>query len=137
MSARPPRPHSQNRSTTGNPLAVAGHLNYLPDEFADFVRLQQDLAVSEVNIVSNGAKGDFTQTLFELSAVVAHILGFYQKRFAQEAYISTAQSARSLVRHARRLAYTPDPGVAASGFVRLLVKAGLSGTVSKGLALAS
>ena len=43
------------------------------------------------------------------------IKGFYQDRYAREAFLSTAQSARSLVKHGRRLGYEPDPGLAAEG----------------------
>ena len=39
--------------------------------------------------------------------------------YAGEAFISTAQAPSSLVRHAHRLAYQPDPGLAASGYVVL------------------
>ncbi len=73
----------------------------------------------------------------ELSALVAHILAVYQDRYAGESFIGTALAASSLVRHARRLSYQPDAGLAATGHVVLFVKPGLSGTIAKGLALAS
>ena len=53
--SRPPRPHT-SLTTTGAPVSRPGKMDYLPDEFADFVKLQSDLAVSEANIVTTGAK---------------------------------------------------------------------------------
>ena len=73
----------------------------------------------------------------ELSALVAHVLSVYQRHYAGEAFISTARAASSLVRHAHRLAYQPDSGLAASGYVVIVTKEGVGGTVAAGLSLAS
>jgi hypothetical protein len=73
----------------------------------------------------------------ELSALVGHVLSVYQRRYAAEAYISTAQAPSSLIRHAHRLAYDPDPGLAASGYVVLFTKDLVNGTVPAGFPLAS
>ena len=43
--------------------------------------------------------------------------------YASEAFLGTARSDTSLVRHARRLAYQPDAGVAATGYQASLTKA--------------
>ena len=71
------------------------------------------------------------------SALVGHVLSVYQRHYAGEAFISTAQAPSSLVRHAHRLAYDPDPGLAASGYVVLFTKERVGGTVAAGLPLAS
>jgi len=112
-------------------------MDYLPSEFAHFVERQRALARAETGLVSSGQEGDFALTLMELSAMVAHILGVYQDRYAREAFLGTAQSARSLVRHGRRLGYEPDPGLSATGYLQITIPENLSGTIAKGFAVAS
>ena len=73
----------------------------------------------------------------ELSALTGHVLSVYQRQFAREAFISTAVAPSSLLRHAQRLGYQPDPGVAASGHIVLTTKPDVAGTIPAGLPLAS
>ena len=134
--SRPPR-HYSGQSTTGAPRTGRGSMDYMPSEFGNLVDRQRALAASELGLVSSGQEGDFAGTLMELSALVAHVLGVYQDRFAGESFLGTARSARSLVRHGRRLGYEPDPGLAATGYLLLHVHDGLSGTVPRGFAVAS
>ena len=134
--SRPPRPHFRV-STTGVQEGRRDRLDYLPYEFRDFVELQKELASSEAGLTTTGAEGDFANTLMEASAVLAHLLGGYQDLYAREAYLLTAVSPRSLVHHARRLAYEPDQGLSATGYAVLTVGEGLEGTVEEGFALAS
>jgi hypothetical protein len=134
--SRPPRPTPRG-AKTGPELAGHGALDYLPSEFADFVERERALATEELGIAPSGQEGDFAETLMDLSALVAHVLGVYQDRFAREAFLRTAQSPQSLVQHGRRLGYEPDPGLAATGYVALRVREGLAGTVKAGFALTS
>ncbi|OJH34516.1 putative baseplate assembly protein [Cystobacter ferrugineus] len=112
-------------------------MDYMPSEFADLVDRQRALAAEELGLVSSGQEGDFAGTLMELSALVSHVLGFYQDRYAREAFLGTAQSARSLVRHGRRLGYEPDPGLAATGHLLFTLHEGLAGTIARGFAVSS
>lgn len=130
--SRPPRPYP-SRATKGELLVRAGRLDYLPLEYADLVALQRALSPH----APAGGEGDFATTLFELSAMVGHVLAVYQNRYAGEAFLRTAQSSRSLVKHARRLAYEADPGLSATGFAHFTIGAGLSGTLPERLHLAS
>jgi hypothetical protein len=132
----PPRPHFRV-STTGAQPGRRDWFDYLPADFADLVRLQQQLAASEAGLATSGAEGDFAYTLMQLSGLLGHLLGIYQDLYARESFLGTAQSARSLVRHARRLAYEPDVGVAATGYVVLTVGPGLAGRIPRGFGLAS
>src|SRR3954447_19284586 len=137
--SRPPIPQPE-KSTGREQSGDLQKLDYLPLEYADLLGLEQDLAVTRLGRPRTGAgpdEADVTQTFMELAALVGHVLSVYQRQRAGEAYISTAQAPSSLVRHAHRLAYDPDPGVAASGHVVVFAKAGVSGTVERGLALAS
>jgi hypothetical protein len=138
--SRPPRP-AFRESTAGDGSAFASRGQFLPIEFAEMVALQGELAQEEARLgttdASTDARGDFARTLFELSALVAHTLGLYQDLYGREAFLTTAQTERSLVLHARRLGYAPDQGLAASGFVVLTIGPGLRGTLPARFAVAS
>ncbi|HWI06242.1 MAG TPA: putative baseplate assembly protein [Solirubrobacteraceae bacterium] len=139
--SRPPRPHPA-ASTGAEQSGDLARLDYLPLEYADLLALQDELAVARLGRPRTQASGeadepDVARTFMELSALVGHVLAVYQRHYAGEAYISTARAPSSLVRHARRLAYDPDPGLAASGHAVLFAKPGAGGTVAAGLALAS
>src|SRR3954454_11960690 len=139
--SRPPYPHAAE-STGAEQLGDLQHLDYLSLQYADLLALEEDLAVTRLGRprtqrAADVKEADVTRTFMELSALVGHLLSVYQRYYAGEAFISTAQAPSSLVRHAHRLAYDPDPGVAASGHVVVFAKDGVSGTVARGLALAS
>ena len=139
--SRPPYPHpseSTGREQTGD----LNRLDYLPLEYDDLLGLQDELAVTRLGrprpqTQDVAEEADVARTFMELSALVGHVLSVYQRHRAGEAFISTAQASSSLVRHAHRLAYDPDPGLAASGYVVVFAKELVSGTVSAGLPLAS
>jgi hypothetical protein len=138
---RPPIPRRRT-STSGALAAGQALLDYLPSEFGDFARRQRELAAEELGFpppaaAGDAAEGDFAGTLMELSALVAHVLAVYQRRFANEAFLRTAQSPRSLVRHGRRLGYEPSPGLSSTGHVVLWAKKGVSGSLPQGFALGS
>ncbi|MGY1708340.1 putative baseplate assembly protein [Geodermatophilus sp. SYSU D00758] len=144
--SRPPNPRSA-RSPVAGTNGDPGRLDYLPQEYADLLALQQDLAVPRLGrprpdtdaaeAPDGGQSGDLAWTFMDLSALLGHVLAVYQRHHAREAFISTARAPSSLVRHAHRLGHDPDPGLAASGHVVLFTKAGVGGSVAAGLALAS
>ncbi|NMO15416.1 hypothetical protein HPC49_12785 [Pyxidicoccus fallax] len=130
--SRPPRPYPAD-PTKRELFSPGGQLTYLPLAYADLLELQRALAEQ----VPPGGEGDFTATSYDLSALVGHVLAAYQNFYAGEVFLRTARTPRSLVKHARRLSYEPDPGLSATGFVHLTLGPGLSGTVQKDLRLAS
>src|SRR3954470_15852369 len=139
--SRPPFPHPTH-TTGGDQTGDLGHIDYLPLAYGELLDLQQRLAATRLHRAmeqddAEVGAGDVARTFMELSALVAHVLSVYQRYYAGEAFLSTAQSPSSLVRHAHRLAYEPDPGLAASGYVVLFTKDGVTGTVPGGLPLAS
>lgn len=133
--SRPPRPHPA-RSTGGTRTDAQDRLDYLPMEYADFLDLERGVAVRGLGRGTD-QRDDVADTFLQLSALVGHVLAVYQRQYAREAYLSTAQAASSLVRHAHRLGSEPDPGLAASGYVVLFTKPGVSGVVAAGQPLAS
>jgi hypothetical protein len=139
--SRPPFPHPTH-TTGGDQTGDLRRLDYLPLAYAELLDLQERLAATKLHRAveqreTDVGAADMARTFMELSALVAHVLAVYQRYYAGEAYLSTARSPSSLVRHAHRLAYEPDPGVAASGNVVLFAKDGVDGTVAARLPLAS
>lgn len=147
--SRPPL-HRASPSPRGIDSA-AGQNRYFGLRFAELVALAESLAKDAEGVAAPGGERLLAQgiveipgkdrglarTLLEIPALFAHILGEHQSHYAGEAFISTAQRPESLVAHGRRLAYTPDPGVAATGLAAFKVKAGLSGEVPRHFALQS
>jgi hypothetical protein len=111
-------------------------LDYMRPEFAELKALVGGLLREEAG-AAVPAEGGPTSVLLELPALLGHILSRYQDLYAGEAFLATARSAKSLVRHARRLAYAPDAGMAASGPIVLTVGPGLFGRLPEGFAFAS
>ncbi len=134
--SRPPRPRRAT-STTQEPLPGRSVLDYLPHEMTDFVEMERTLAAEELGFPPTTSEGDFAGTLMEVSALISHVLGVYQDRFANEAFLGTAQSPKSLVKHGRRLAYEPSPGLAATGHLVLWAKENLDGTILQGFGVGS
>ena len=135
--SRPPRPPFRD-SPSGDQRGATATLDYVKLEFADLYRLALDAAKDDAGMALPGGGDDVTATLFELPSLIGHVLATYQDLYAGEAYISSAQSARSLVRHGRRLAYIPDGGLSATGYVVLTIKDGLgNGRIPEGFALSS
>lgn len=137
--ARPPfarrAPH-----TAGEPPAGKRDLDVLPHAYADFLAMERELASTELGfpvVDEASARGDLAGTVMEMSALVAHVLALYTDRYGNEAFLGTAASPASLVKHGRRLAYEPSPGVTASGYLALFVKESLEGTIPARFAFAS
>ena len=129
--SRPPihRPAPSPRS------AAAGR--YFGPDFAALVALAEAVARDRHGIEIPAKGRGLARTLIELPALLAHILGEHQSLYAREAFLASAALPDNLGRHARKLAYRPDPGVAATGLAAFTVKPGLSGVLAPGFALQS
>jgi hypothetical protein len=68
-------------------------------------------------------EADFGVVLVELVAYVADILGYYQDRVANEAFLATATQRRSVTELLRLIGYQLDPGLAASAAIHADVSA--------------
>ncbi|MBL9059445.1 MAG: hypothetical protein JNK88_05410, partial [Mangrovicoccus sp.] len=110
---------------------------YFGPDFAALVALAEAVARDRHGIEIPAKGRGLARTLIELPALLAHILGEHQSLYAREAFLASAALPENLGRHARKLAYSPDPGVAATGLAAFTVKPGLSGTLPKGFALQS
>jgi predicted phage baseplate assembly protein len=143
--SRPPRPPLRS-SLSGNAMAQsmlprqpvdAGDFGYLSLGFAELLDLQTRIGREEAAMVLTGGPVDAAKSLMEAAALLGHILAQYQNLYAREAFLTTARFASSLVRHARRLAYVPDAGLAATGDLVMQIGEGLRGRLPEGFAVAS
>jgi len=125
---RPPRPETA-RPVRTDLVVQDGHIDFLPIDFAGFVDLAKRVAGGAIA----PEPGDPTHTLYELSALVAHVLAVHQDYYAGEAFLRTATSPRQLVRHGRRFGYEPSPGSTAVGFLEIVVKPELAGELPAGV----
>ena len=134
--SKPPRPRYRH-SVVGDGTTFRERGDYAPPDFVRLVEIARSRLVDVAKLGITREEGDFGGTLVELSALLGHALGVYQDQYSREAFLSTATTRRSLVRHARRLAYTPDPGLSATGFAAMTIGDGLQGVVPQGFAMAS
>ncbi len=65
---------------------------------------------------------DFSIAFCDAGAVMFDVLGFYQERFANEAFLRTATERRSLLELGRLIGYRLSPGVAASTHLAFLLE---------------
>jgi uncharacterized phage protein gp47/JayE len=113
-------------------------IQYRIGTFASFRRAMldkvafRDLMVGGANPFAGwheGIDGDYQTMFIELWAYLADILAFYQERFANEAFITTATQRDSLLRLVRLIDYRPSPGSGAGGLVTFTVAKDASLTV--------
>ncbi len=135
--SRPPihRPVASPRRLTA--ADAGGEARYFGLRFHDLVDLATRLAGETHGIEIPGKGRGLARTLVEIPALLAHILGEHTSLYAREAFLGTARLPDSLWRHARKLAYAPDAGVAATGLAVFTVKPDLAGELPKGFALQS
>ncbi|REG54362.1 hypothetical protein EQ718_15290 (plasmid) [Paracoccus versutus] len=112
-----------------------GNSRYFGPDFNALVALAEAVARDGHGIEIPAKGRGLARTLIELPALVAHILGEHQGLYAREACLGSARLAENLTRHARKLAYSPGPGAAATGLAAFTVKPGLSGSLPQGFAL--
>ena len=80
---------------------------------------------------------DDTVTIIDLWAALLDVITFYQERYANEAYLRTAQQSESLRRLARLLDYRPRPGVAALADLAFTLQSGKTVQIPVGLRVQS
>ena len=78
---------------------------------------QTPMALRPLQKLNTRAAGDASIALLDGWATVGDVLGFYQERIANEAYLRTASERRSVLELARLVGYKLRPGVAASVYL--------------------
>jgi hypothetical protein len=120
--ARRPAPDSGDVVT--NPPGLA-QIGYRAGGFGDFRQaLLRPLAGEQAIGDWRPAAGDLGLQVLEWWAYLADVLTFYNERIANESYLRTATRAESVAGLVGLLGYAPAPGLAATGVVAALRKAG-------------
>jgi hypothetical protein len=79
-----------------------------------------------------GNEADFGNVLLELFAHIGDILSFYQDRVANESFLGTARTRRSVIEHLRLIGYELGTAAPAATTLALAVPAGVEDTVTVG-----
>ena len=128
---------SKTKSPRGQSYNPTEAYHYFDLDFAELTDLTIDHAFNAFNVSVPDKRRGLLKTLSEVPALFAYILGEHQNLYFQESQLATANLAHSLFREARKLAYDPDMGVSASGYLVFTIKDGLEGTIPKDFALKS
>ncbi|HET6393383.1 MAG TPA: baseplate J/gp47 family protein [Blastococcus sp.] len=78
----------------------------------------------------NANEADFGNVLLELFAHMGDILSYYQDRVADESYLGTARTRRSVIDHLRLIGYRLGTAAPAAARLSLSVPSGVTGTVT-------
>jgi uncharacterized phage protein gp47/JayE len=114
-------------------------LGYRVGRFATF-REEMLRSVAEASALDDWttrASEDRGIALIEMWAYLADVLVFYQERYANEAFVHTAEHRDTLRRLARLIGYEPAPGLAAETMVVFEAEEGAAVDVPVGLRLQS
>ncbi|HVX67375.1 MAG TPA: hypothetical protein VHA11_12265, partial [Bryobacteraceae bacterium] len=86
----------------------------------------------ELAALTTRSDDDYAITLLDLWAAVADVLTFYQERYANEAFLRTAQFRESILRLAGLIGYRLRPGTAARTSVAFTLDQGARLTIAAG-----
>jgi uncharacterized phage protein gp47/JayE len=95
-------------------------IDYLARDYNSFRQALIDLIPKKLPEWTDRSEADFGIVLLELFAYMADILGYYQDRIANEAFLTTAQERRSVINHLRLIGYEMAPAAAASARLSLI-----------------
>lgn len=118
ITPMPPQDTTPPRVPTRQPLQLDG-----VDHASHMRRILSRLAVAAPN--DDDPIDDLTLGFADAVAVVCDVLGFYQERIINEAFLSTAVEARSVIELARLVGYGRQQGTAAQGHVAYTIEPSL------------
>jgi hypothetical protein len=117
-------PDPQSPTVVTNPPGLASIADRV-DDFTGFRRAMLRPLPGEQAIGAwRPGPGDLGLQILEWWAYLADVLTFYNERIANESYLRTATQPASLANLVAQLGYAPAPGIAATGTVAAVRKAG-------------
>jgi predicted phage baseplate assembly protein len=118
------------------PYRVGTHGSFLETMIARLttvdVTLGDGSVVRPLNALTTRDPGDPSIALLDAWACVGDVLTFYQERIANEGFLQTATTRRSVLELARLVGYRLRPGVAATVYLAFTVDAGFNGVLPAG-----
>ena len=115
-------------------------IDYMARDYDSFLKAMRDLIPTKLPEWSdNESEADFGNVLLQLLAHMGDILSYYQDRIANESFLGTAQTRRSIIHHLRLIGYRLSTAAPASATLTLSVPADCTEiiTISKGDAFAT
>ena len=114
--------------TTSNGRPV---VDYMARDFQSFLQTMRDLVPRKLPEWRDfQSEADFGHVLLQLFAHMGDILSYYQDRVANESFLGTAQSRRSIIHHLRLIGYRLATAAPASTNIELSFPANRTGVVS-------
>jgi uncharacterized phage protein gp47/JayE len=115
-------------------------VDYMARDFDSLLQAMRDQIPAKLpEWTDNANEADFGNVLLELFAQIGDILSYYQDRVANESFLGTAQSRRSIIEHLRLIGYKLATAAPAATNLQVTVPDTFSGkiTVTKGDAFAT
>jgi len=106
-------------------------VNYMARDYDSFLRSMRDLIPEKLPEWKDyESEADFGNVLLQLFAHMGDILNYYQDRVANESFLGTAQTRRSIIQHLRLIGYKLSTAVPASTELTLTLPADCNETVT-------
>src|SRR5437899_5106682 len=126
---------AQITQITGGPV-----VDYMARDYESLLKAMYDLIPTKLPQWTDFAnEADFGNVLLELFAHIGDILSYYQDRVANESFLGTARTRRSVIEHLRLIGYELGTAAPAAATLSLSVPASVTAavTVNKGDAFAT
>src|SRR5262247_2038150 len=106
-------------------------VDYMARDYESLLRAMYDLVPSKLPEWKDfNNEADFGNVLLELFAHIGDILSFYQDRVANESFLGTARTRRSVIEHLRLIGYELATAAPAAAALSLAVPAAVTATVT-------
>ena len=115
-------------------------IDYMARDYESLLRAMRDQIPQKLPEWRDYAnEADFGNVLLELFAHIGDILSYYQDRVANESFLGTARTRRSVIEHLRLIGYELGTAAPAAAALRLSVPSTVDrhGDVNKGDAFAT
>jgi hypothetical protein len=106
-------------------------IDYTARDYDSLLAAMQALAADKLpEWTDHAAETDFGNVLLQLFAHMGDILSYYQDRIANESFLGSAQTRRSIIEHLRLIGYRLGTAAPAAAALRLSFPAAASGIVT-------
>lgn len=106
-------------------------VDYMARDYDGILRAMRELIPAKLpDWTGYRSEADFGNVLLQLFAHMGDILSYYQDRIANESFLGTARTRRSVIQHLRLIGYRLSTAVPASATLTLTVPASRSDTVT-------
>src|SRR5262245_38790327 len=106
-------------------------IDYMARDYDSLLQAMQALVPEKLpEWTDYESQADFGNVLLQLFAHMGDILSYYQDRVANESFLGTAQTRRSVIQHLRLIGYRLATAVPASATLTVLLPSTYQGTLT-------